>query len=126
MNAKDIWYGVLEAGEKSSPVVRDASLETSQNKIYLYNYARNSFIEYSQAIVEPKLRELAASDISRDELDKAFKTARQAFLSAHKARAWSETKQATPRAKDKDREDEADIDMTEDDDIEEFIDDDDD
>ncbi|MDH5711175.1 MAG: hypothetical protein OEZ15_05875 [Gammaproteobacteria bacterium] len=124
MGAKDIWYGVLEAGEKSSPVVRDASLETGQNKIYLYNYVRNNFVEYSQAIVEPKLRELTEGDISQDKLDKAFKAARQAFLSSHKTRSWSDTKSTTSRVKRDEQEDEADIDITDDDEIEEFIDDD--
>ena len=49
MSTKDIWYGYLDAGEKSSPVVRDASIDTSKNKIYLYNHARGEFVEYAQA-----------------------------------------------------------------------------
>jgi len=122
MSAKDIWYGVLEAGEKSSPVVRDISLEAGQNKIYLYNYVRNQFIEYAQAIVEPKLRDLREGDISRDELDKAFKAAYQAFTSSRKVRTWSDSKPAAVRAKDDD--DDLDIDTSDDDFMEEFIDDD--
>ncbi len=124
MSEKNIWYGVLEAGEKTSPVVRDASLEASQNKIYLYNYVRNQFIEYSQAIAEPKLRELAAGDISQDELDKAFKTAYQAFSSSRKVRAWDDTKPAVSRVKNEDDEDVLDIDISDYDDMEVFIDDD--
>ena len=124
MSAKDIWYGVLEAGEKTSPVVRDASLDASQNKIYLYNYVRNQFIEYSQAIVEPKLRELAAGDISQDDLDKAFKAAYKTFSSSHKVRTWSDTKPATSSVKTEDDEDTIDIDDISDyDDMDEFIDD---
>jgi hypothetical protein len=124
MSEKNIWYGVLEAGEKTSPVVRDTSLEASQNKIYLYNYVRNQFIEYSQAIAEPKLRELAAGDISQDELDKAFKTAYQAFSSSRKVRAWDDTKPAVSRVKNEDDEDVLDIDISDYDDMEVFIDDD--
>ena len=124
MSEKNIWYGVLEAGEKTSPVVRDTSLEASQNKIYLYNYVRNQFIEYSQAIAEPKLRELAAGDISQDELDKAFKTAYQAFSSSRKVRAWDDIKPAVSRVKNEDDEDVLDIDISDYDDMEVFIDDD--
>ena len=122
MSAKDIWYGMLEAGEKSSPVVHDTSLEAGQNKIYLYNYVRNQFIEYSQAIVESKLRELAEGDISRDELDRAFNAARQAFTSSRKVSTWSDSKPAAPRAKDED-DDAFEFDMPDDDVIEYFIDD---
>lgn len=124
MSAKDIWYGVLEAGEKTSPVVRDTSLEAGQNKIYLYNHVRNEFVEYSQAIVEPKLRKLAAGDISSKELEKAFKAARQAFLSEHKARTISDNKSTAPPVKKNNDEDESEFDTADDDDIEEFIDDD--
>ena len=124
MSAKDIWYGVLEAGEKTSPVVRDASLEAAQNKIYLYNHVRNEFVEYAQAIVEPKLRELAAGDISSKELEKAFKAARQAFLSARKIPAVSDKKAAAPPVKKNNVEDEPEFDTVDDDEIEEFIDDD--
>jgi hypothetical protein len=80
MSNDTIWYGFLEAGGKSSPVVRDLSLETANPKtVYLYNLARGIFLEYAREIVEPKLRELKSDDIPRDELDKAFQAARQAF-----------------------------------------------
>ena len=118
MSSKEIWYGVLEAGEKTSPVVRDTSIDAGQNKIYLYNYVRNQFVEYAQTIVEPKLRELAEGDISREELDNAFKSAYKSFSSTHKVNAWAGTKFATPPVKDEANED---IDLSEDND--EFIDD---
>jgi hypothetical protein len=123
MSENNIWYGVLEAGEKTSPVVRDTSLDASENKIWLYNYVRNQFIEYSQAIVEPKLRELAAGDIAQDDLDKAFKTAYQAFSSSRKVRIWTDKKPATSPVKNEDDEDAIDIDVSDYDDEEEFIDD---
>jgi hypothetical protein len=123
MSTKDIWYGVLEAGEKSSPVVRDASIDTSQNKVYLYNHVRGEFVEYAQAIVEPKLRDLTAEDISQDELDKAFRAARQKFASSHRTSALSDTQPAAKPATSK-ADDDYDIDEV-DDDLEEFIDDDD-
>ena len=97
--------------------------EAGRNKIYLYNHIRNQFIEYSQAIVEPKLRELGAGDISRDELENAFKAARQAFTSSRKINVWSDTKGGAQRVKDED-DDELDIDMSDDNYSDEFIDDD--
>ena len=123
MSTKDIWYGVLEAGEKSSPVVRDASIDTSQNKVYLYNHVRGEFVEYAQAIVEPKLRDLTAEDISQDELDKAFRAARQKFASSHRTSALSDAPSTAKTAASK-ADDDYDIDEV-DDDLEEFIDDDD-
>ena len=102
MSTKDIWYGVLEAGDKSSPVVRDITMDAGQNRIYLYNYNRNQFIEYAQAIVEPKLRELFEGDISREELDKAFKVAYKSFTSARKTNTLGSTNSATPPNKDED------------------------
>jgi len=123
MSANNIWYGVLEAGEKTSPVVRDTSLDASQNKIWLYNYVRNQFIEYAQAIVEPKLRELTKGDVSQDVLDKAFRAALQAFSSSRKARTWSDKKPVAPRVKKEDDEDELNLDISDYDEVEEFIDD---
>jgi hypothetical protein len=124
MSAKDIWYGVLDAGEKTSPVVRDATLDASQGKVWLYNHLRNQFIEYAEAIVENKLRELTTGDIPQKELDEAFKAARQVFSSSRKISTWSDTKPAALRVKKEDKEDELDIDMPDDDDMDDFIDDD--
>jgi len=123
MSTNNIWYGVLDAGEKTSPVVRDTSLDASESKIWLYNYIRNQFIEYSQAIVEPKLRELTKGDISQEDLDKSFRAALQAFLSARKVRAWTDKKPAISRVKKEDDEDTIDIDTSDYDEVEEFIDD---
>jgi hypothetical protein len=120
MGNKNIWYGVLEAGEKTSPVVRDNSIEASQGKIYLYNHIRNQFIEYAQAIVEPKLRELVDSDISRDELNHAFKAAREIFSLTRNTQTWTDIKPTAPNAKQH-VVDEIDIDI--DDEAEDFIDD---
>ena len=120
MNAKDIWYGVLDAGEKTSPVVRDTTLDASQGKVWLYNHMRNQFIEYARAIVEPKLRELNTGDIPQKELDEAFKAARQVFSSTRNISTWSDTKPAASRVKNQDEDDELDIDISDDDDIEEY------
>jgi hypothetical protein len=120
MNAKDTWYGVLDAGEKTSPVVLDATLDASQGKVWLYNHVRNQFIEYARAIVEPKLRELTSEDIPQIELDEAYNAARQAFLSSRNITTWSDTKPVAPRLKNQGEEDELDIDISDDDDMEDF------
>jgi len=121
MSTKDIWYGVLEASEKSAPVVRDLSIQSGNDRLWLYNHARNSFVEYSQAIVEPKLRELNENDIPLDELDRAFRAARQAFAAARKTSKWEDK---APAAKPASKKDDDDIELVDDgDDGEEFIDD---
>ncbi|WP_455221239.1 hypothetical protein [Kaarinaea lacus] len=76
-----IWYGYLEAGNKSSPVLMDPKLDTANpNTLYLYNLNRDKILEYQRAIIEPKLRELNGkeSDLA-EELKKAFNKARKDF-----------------------------------------------
>ena len=97
MSKNDIWYGFLDAGAQSAPVVRDLTLETKSRKtIYLYNHARGKFLEYSLEIVEPKLRDLKDGEISLKELDSAFKAARKAFSAGRTTKKWSD--EAPPRA----------------------------
>lgn len=84
MSKSDTWFGYLQAGEHSSPVVRDFSLESKNPKtIYLFNYVRGKILEYSQEVVEPKLRDLQPEDAPLTELKKAFKAARRAFVADH-------------------------------------------
>ena len=91
MSSNNIWYGFLDAGDKSSAVVRDLSLDTDDSKtVYLYNLARGIFIEYSREIVEPKLRQLKPGEISLDELDSAFKAARKTFNPGKAAKKWQD------------------------------------
>jgi hypothetical protein len=59
MNENPLWYGYLEAGEKSTPVLIDRKLETGKSEtVYVFNLARKQILEYNRGIVEPKLREL--------------------------------------------------------------------
>ena len=76
-----VWHGFLEAGTRSSPVIRDDRLDTGSHKtLYLFNLARNSILEYSREVVEPKLRELKPEEsASIAELDAAYKKARRNF-----------------------------------------------
>jgi len=72
--------------------------------------------------VEPKLRELTTGDIPQKELDEAFKAALSAFLASHKSNKYSKIKPTTPPVKNKKAEDKLDIDISDDEEIEEFID----
>jgi hypothetical protein len=76
-----VWYGYLEAGNRSSAVIRDEKLETGSAKtLFLFNLERREILEYSRDIVEPKLRELkpAESNLIK-ELDAAYVEARRNF-----------------------------------------------
>jgi hypothetical protein len=76
-----VWYGFLQAGDRSSPVIRDDRLDTGNHKtMYLFNLSRNSILEYSREVVEPKLRELKADESTTiSELDAAYKKIRRGF-----------------------------------------------
>ena len=84
MSKRDTWFGYLQAGEHSSAVVRDSSLETKNPKtIYLFNHVRGKFLEYSLEVVAPKLRDMQPDDVSLTELKKAYKAARREFVTDH-------------------------------------------
>ena len=76
-----IWYGYLDAGDKSSLVAVDPTLESSNPQlIFIFNLSRNKIIEYRRDIVESKLRDLKSNEAaSLTELKKAFAAAREAF-----------------------------------------------
>jgi hypothetical protein len=78
---------MLEAGAKSSPVVRDPALDTGDpSTIYLFNMKRGAILEYRVAIAENLLREL-----TRDEkhlvadLEEAYNRARERFVPRRKS-----------------------------------------
>jgi hypothetical protein len=76
-----VWYGFLQAGDRSSPVIRDDRLDTGNRKtMYLFNLSRNSILEYSREVVEPKLRDLKPDESAAvAELEAAYKKARRSF-----------------------------------------------
>ena len=78
---KNLWYGYLEAGANSSPVIRDDGLNTGNPKtVYLFNLARGCILEYSREIVEPKLRELNGKESKAiAKLEAGFAEARRDF-----------------------------------------------
>ena len=77
----NLWFGMLDAGAKSSLVVRDPALETGiPTTIYLFNQKRGAIREYQLSIVEKVLRELTAEE--RDlvaPLEEAFEKVRGSF-----------------------------------------------
>lgn len=81
MSENPIWYGYLDAGEKSTPVVMDRRLVTGNPlTIYLYNFSRREFVEYNRAVVEPKLRVLRKDENGvLAELKSGFSEAKKAF-----------------------------------------------
>lgn len=81
MGQETLWFGYLEAGEKSSPVVMDPALNTGNPKtLYLFNYKRGQILEYARNIVESKLRELTEEEAGMIEtLEAAFQRARKGF-----------------------------------------------
>ncbi len=75
MAKQNVWMGFLEAGPKSSPVVRDDKFDTGNPKtIYLFNFNKGEILEYNRALVEPKLRDLTAAEQSKfaDEMQTRF------------------------------------------------------
>ena len=76
-----VWFGFLQAGGKSSPVVRDSSLDTGKpSSIYLFNLNRGAILEYQLAVVEGKLRELTEDEADLLEpLREAFQAVRASF-----------------------------------------------
>jgi hypothetical protein len=94
-----LWYGFLEAGPKSTAVLIDANLSTGNpDTLYVFNLARGKILEYSRALVEPKLRELDGGDTSLiDQLEAGFTGARDAFQPRVQAVApVAETARAVP------------------------------
>lgn len=80
MSENPIWFGYLEAGAKSTPVVLDQRLNTGKpDTVYLFNLARNSFLEYKREIVDAKLRELQDGEADLGTLKSAFNDARKEF-----------------------------------------------
>lgn len=75
------WYGFLDAGKKSSPVLMDPTLDTGDPAtLYIFNLQRNQVIEYKRELIEPKLRDLNGKEADTVEtLKKAFKKARKEF-----------------------------------------------
>lgn len=76
-----LWFGFLEAGVKSSPVIMDSKLSTgNEATLYLFNQNRNAIIEYRRDIVEAKLRTLKPEEGPLEkELSQAYKKALAGF-----------------------------------------------
>lgn len=106
-NKGPLWYGYLEAGEKSTPVIRDERLDTGNRKtLFLFNLVRGQILEYTREIVEPKLRELKPNEAGKvDELNAAYGEARRTFKH-HNVRPLNIPERGAPAkaAKEKDEE----------------------
>ena len=76
-----LWYGHLKAGARSSPVLRDARLDTGDPKtLHMFNLVRGEILEYSREVVEKKLRELKPAESGFiKKLDAGYQKARRNF-----------------------------------------------
>ncbi len=81
MREETVWYGYLEAGQKSTPIVLDRRLHTGHDEtIYLFNFERGEILEYQRQIVEQKLQELNPEQaIILKQLKRAYVEARRRF-----------------------------------------------
>ena len=93
-----LWFGFLEAGDKGSPVVRDASMDTgTPATIYMFNLRKGRILEYRREIVEPKLRELTEQETEiMQEMRKAFESARSGFTPRATLRLHSTPRRPKP------------------------------
>ena len=107
MKDKHLWFGYLQAGDKSSLVVQDSRVESGDKRsLYLYNHLRKQMVEYRRDIIEPKLRDAQPEEFNAEELTRAYQQAlRQAkpilyhALFAPGSRAPSNRKSAASRDK---------------------------
>lgn len=86
-NKAPLWYGYMEAGDKSTAVIRDDRLDTGTRKtVFLFNLKRKEIIEYTREIVQPKLRELDTSERNLiAELDAAYAEAQRQFKNRNRS-----------------------------------------
>ena len=120
MSKNNLQCKYLEAGAKSSPVVLDTSLSTSNDQtLYLYHSQRDQIIEYRRDIVEAKLRELTDEEAQQvGALQQAYQQARTSFTPRGSSAAIPESAPA-PKTKSAPEMDEVadddDIDLIDDD-----------
>ena len=71
MAKQKLWYGFLEAGHKSSPIVIDHNMDTGEkHTVFIYNHNKQEILKYVRDLVEPKLRELTAKEKELESLMK--------------------------------------------------------
>jgi len=89
-----LWFGILDAGKKTSPVVRDPTLETGDPQtIYLFNLNRGAIREYRVSIAQNLLRELTEDEQDLvGSLEEAFNVVRAGFVPR-----YTPNKRARPR-----------------------------
>ena len=111
---ESVWYGYLKAGSRSSPVLRDESLDTrNPNSFYMFNLERGVILEYSREVVEKKLRELKPDESGFiKELDAGYKKARSKFKD-RSATIRSVTKRGAAKSAEKTKDSKVDADETE-------------
>ena len=81
MSDSQLQFKFLDAGAKSSAVILDPNLHTSNEQtLYLYHHQRGQIIEYRRDIVEAKLRELNSEEEQEAAtLQQAYQQVRASF-----------------------------------------------
>lgn len=82
MKKETLWYGYLNAGQKSTPILLDHELPTNNGEtVYLFNLMRGEILEYQRQVVEAKLQELNVDEQSEiiNQLKEAYTKARRNF-----------------------------------------------
>ncbi len=100
MSNDRFWYGYLDAGDRSSPVLRDNTLDThNPETVYLFNLKRKEIIEYKREIVEARLKPLEDESVI-DDLTAAYMVASRDFVPRRKKmRLVSDNPSPTPSPK---------------------------
>ena len=117
MSKSSFWYGYLDAGDKSSAVLRDPKLDTGNKRtVFLFNLARNRILEYNREIVEPKLRQLDGGEKELvAALDGAYPAALRDFGAQHQLSSVPDSGPPPRRAAEKSNEDYDDADESDED-----------
>ncbi|MDH5257081.1 MAG: hypothetical protein OEX07_03705 [Gammaproteobacteria bacterium] len=98
MSNQKLWFGFLEAGVKSSPVVRSSKIDPGRpDNMYLYNLNADAILLYKTSIVESKLRDLSPAEEKEfmSKLESGFKKASKDFKCPSTVKLYS-TSSKTP------------------------------
>jgi hypothetical protein len=73
---KNFWFGYIDTVKGKTLVVRNSLVDSNhKNTIFLYNSQRDTLVEYSREIIEPKLIPANEGEFEAAKLEKAYKRA---------------------------------------------------
>ena len=113
------WYGEIRATKGNIIVINDAQLPKANNgRIYLYNTQRGAFVEYDESIVSSKLFELGPEQRkeAKMQFQAGWEEACKQFMRSHGKFSDNNDKKVVKKVEEIDLSDENDIDDSIDDD----------